>query len=161
VEFVLEVGNAISGLQRARTRERRIRHGFASYASDDRDEVLGRVQGMLKIAPTLDIFLDVLSPRSGEQWSARLQEEISRCDIFYLFWSTAASRSRHVDHEWRWALHERGLEFIDPVPLQSPDVVPPPAELATLHFNDWTLAFKRSRELSVSSQGQVDTAGQP
>jgi hypothetical protein len=36
---------------------------------------------------------------------------------------------------------QRGIEFIDPVPLVSPEVVPPPAELAAKHSNDWMLAF--------------------
>jgi hypothetical protein len=38
------------------------------------------------------------------------------------------------------------LEFIDPVPLVSPEQVPPPPELATKHFNDWILAFRSVRK---------------
>ncbi len=143
LEFVLEVGTKTTRVHRVKTRERRVRRGFASYASDDRDEVMGRIQGMLKIAPALDIFVDVLSLRSGERWEVRLEQEIAARDVLYLFWSSAASRSDWVDREWRWALQKRGLEFIDPVPLQPPSIVPPPAELASLHFNDWTLALKR------------------
>ncbi len=42
---------------------------------------------------------------------------------------------------------ERGLEFIDPVPLVSPDKVKPPPELAgQLHFNDWVLAYMGQRQ---------------
>lgn len=143
LEFVLEVGTRKTRIHRAKALERRVRSGFASYASDDRDEVMGRIQGMLKIAPALDIFVDALSLRSGEQWEQRLKQEIAARDVLYLFWSGAASRSEMVDREWRWALQNRGLEFIDPVPLQPPSLVPPPAELASLHFSDWTLAFKK------------------
>jgi hypothetical protein len=32
------------------------------------------------------------------------------------------------------------LDYISPVPLVSPSAVPPPQELASLHFNDWTLS---------------------
>ena len=143
LDFLIEVGARTTRIHRAKTLERRVRRGFASYASDDRDEVMGRIQGMLKIAPALDIFVDMLSLRSGELWKERLKQEIAARDVMYLFWSSAASRSEMVEWEWRWALHKRGLEFIDPVPLQPPSIVPPPAELASLHFSDWTLAFKR------------------
>ncbi len=34
--------------------------------------------------------------------------------------------------------------FIDPVPLISPRLAPPPDELASRHFNDWMLAFMGS-----------------
>jgi hypothetical protein len=119
------------------------RRAFASYASADRDEVLGRVQGMQKAAPQLDVFLDVLSLRSGQDWEQELWRVIPSKDIFYLFWSRNASQSEWVEKEWRCALEARGLEFIDPVPLVSPDVVPPPPELASRYFNDWILAFKR------------------
>jgi hypothetical protein len=50
-----------------------------------------------------------------------------------------------VEKEWRWALASRGIEFIDPVPLESPSDAPPPSELASLHFNDWVLAFTSGR----------------
>jgi HEAT repeat protein len=123
-------------------KETRIRSAFASYATEDRDEVLARLQGMLKVLPDLNVFLDVLALRSGEKWEQRIHEEISARDIFYLFWSLAASRSHWVEREWRTALAVRGLDYIDPVPLQPPTIAPPPAELAALHFNEWTLAFR-------------------
>jgi serine/threonine protein kinase len=122
------------------------RTAFASYASEDRDAVLARIQGIQKVAPKLEVFLDVLNLRSGEDWSKRLWKEIPSRDIFYLFWSESASRSNWVEKEWRCALKARGLDFIDPVPLVSPSKVPPPRELASRHFNDWVLAFMRGQQ---------------
>jgi hypothetical protein len=119
------------------------RTAFASYAADDRDAVLGRVQGISKVAPDLKIFLDVLSLRSGQNWEQELWRVIPASDIFYLFWSKHARKSKWVEREWRCALNERGMGFIDPVPLQSPKEAPPPRELRSLHFNDWMLAFQR------------------
>jgi hypothetical protein len=120
-----------------------IRKAFASYASPDRNEVLGRIQGMQKIAPDLKVFLDVVDLRSGEDWETKLWQVIPENDVFYLFWSAAAKASPWVEKEWRCALDRRGLGFIDPVPLVSPDEVQPPEELAKKHFNDWGLAYRR------------------
>ena len=97
---------------------------------------------MLSIVPDLDIFLDVLSLRSGDQWQERVEAEIAERDAFYLFWSAAARASTWVDREWRIALKTKGLDAIDPVPLQTPDKAPPPQELASLHFNQWTLQLR-------------------
>ena len=119
----------------------RHQRAFASYASEDRDQVLGRLQGMQKRTPSLEIFLDVLALRSGQNWEQELYHEISRSDVFYLFWSEFARESEWVDREWHCALERRGLDFIDPVPLVDPKIVPPPPELASKHFNDWVLAF--------------------
>jgi hypothetical protein len=124
--------------------QERYRTAFASYASKDRDEVLARVQGIQKAIPNLDIFLDVASLRSGEKWAERLLVEVTGRDVFYLFWSLNAKNSTWVEKEWRTALEVRGIDYIDPVPLVPPDEAPPPPELAThLHFNDWTLAYRR------------------
>ena len=123
--------------------ETRHRTAFASYASADEAAVLARVQGISKGQPDIDIFYAPQSLRSGETWKPRLQEEIERRDVFYLFWSKAARESVHVEWEWRHAIKVRGIDYIDPVPLVSPAEVPPPAELATLHFNDWMLARMR------------------
>jgi hypothetical protein len=105
--------------------------------------VLGRIQGIQKIAPKMDIFLDVMSLRSGQHWEEELLRVIPASDIFYLFWSEHAKKSKWVEMEWRCALRERGVGFIDPIPLQSPDESPPPPELSSLHFNDWALAYRR------------------
>lgn len=123
---------------------------FASYASEDRDEVLARVQGIGKVAPHLSIFMDVHSLRSGVSWEKELFQTIPTHDIFYLFWSDHAKDSPWVEREWRCALETKGLDFIDPVPLVSPERVPPPEELASRHFNDWVLAY-----MSASARKEV------
>ena len=125
LHFVLEVGRGVSSVTPLAVREVRCKCAFASYASEDRDEVLGRLQGILKVLPDLDLFLDVASLRSGERWEERLHQEIGRRDTLYLFWSHAASRSPWVEREWRTALALRGIGGIDPVPLVSPEDVPP------------------------------------
>ena len=113
-----------------------VRSAFASYASEDREEVLHRVQGMKSMLPEAEIFLDQLSLYAGQNWRSELEEHIRTKDRFFLFWSTAAARSVWVEREWRLALDLRGLQYIDPVPLEEPDRVPPPKELAALHFSD-------------------------
>jgi hypothetical protein len=97
---------------------------------------------MLKVFPDMDIFLDVASLRSGEDWQQRLEDEIVRRDVFYLFWSYAAAQSKWIDWEWRTALRTKGMDYIDPVPLEPPDKAPPPTELSKLHFNEWTLHYR-------------------
>jgi hypothetical protein len=143
LNFEIEVGLQQKDEADITTREQKIRTAFASYASDDRNKVLGRIQGMLKLLPELDIFLDVASLRSGENWEKRLENEIKIRDVFYLFWSSAASKSQWVEKEWRTALLTKGIDYIDPVPLEPPNMVPPPPELSSLHFNEWTLAYQK------------------
>lgn len=101
---------------------------------------------MLKVAPRLNVVVDVARLRSGENWQTRLKEEILSSDVLYLFWSKFAARSRWVKWEWRCALKERGIEFIDPVPLVPPDMARPPRQLTAKHFNDWVLAYMRGQE---------------
>lgn len=120
---------------------------FASYASEDREEVLHRIQGMKKVAPGLDVFLDVMSLRSGDQWLQKIENHVDTRDIFYLFWSQAASNSEWVDHEWRLALKKRGIHYISPVPLVEPQIAQPPTELSSLHFNDAYMAYAAAEKL--------------
>lgn len=114
---------------------------FASYASEDRDAVLARIQGMQKMRPDLDVFLDVARLRSNLDWKTQLQEAITQSDVLYLFWSAAAAQSHWVDWEWRYAWQQKGDPGVDPVPLISPRVVGPPQELSAKHFNEWMLAY--------------------
>jgi hypothetical protein len=145
IHFVLVVGAEEAPLREIEVSEERHRKAFASYASEDRRDVLARIQGILKAAPTLEVFLDVLSLRSGENWAEKLWMVVPSSDVFYLFWSEHARASPWVEREWRCALETRGIDFIDPVPLVDPDRVPPPAELASKYFNDWVLAFMAAR----------------
>ena len=139
---------ADEGAKAVATVQDRPRKAFASYSSADRDEVLARIQGMQIANPQLEVFLDVLSLRSGQNWDEELRKAIRSHDCFYLFWSRNARASKEVEREWRFALQERGRDFIEPVPLEAPDQAPPPSELCDKHFNDWTLAFKRGQTKS-------------
>ncbi len=141
MSFVLNVGSPSPRISEIPSQTRSYRRAFASYASQDRAEVLGRVQGMEAAYKGLDVFVDVIELRSGQNWERELREHISRSDVFYLFWCRHAMKSVWVEREWRLALEAKGHDFIDPVPLEAPTFAPAPAELAIMHFNDPLLAF--------------------
>ena len=102
---------------------------------------------MKAVAPKLDIFFDVKSLRAGQRWLPELEHNVRNREVLYLFWSEEAAESEWVEKEWRLALTEKGLDSINPVPLDEPDRVPPPAELAALHFNDAWLMFIKYQEM--------------
>jgi hypothetical protein len=141
MDFVLTVARVAGKPSRVPAALTRHRKAFASYASEDRDAVLARVQGMEKVAPWLKVFVDVVDLRSGATWDQELQRAIYESDVFYLFWCRHARASKWVEREWRCAYQNRGLDFIDPVPLEPPGSAPPPGELAAKHFNDPLLPF--------------------
>jgi len=118
---------------------------FVSYASQDRHRVATLIQGMKKARPDMDIFFDVESLRSREDWEQTLTTEIERRDILFLCWSTFARQSKWVETEWRYALRCKGLECIEPIPIDPPTVCPPPDELKNKHFNDRMLYIINSK----------------
>lgn len=109
---------------------------FVSYSSNDRDRVAAIVQGMKKARPDMDIFFDVETLRSGQLWKEALRTEIDKRGVFFLCWSRSASVSKWVDFEWRYALEKKGDESIEPIPIEPPEICPPPIELEQKHFND-------------------------
>jgi hypothetical protein len=120
-------------------RARRYSYAFLSYASPDRAEVLKRAQG-LKAGGT-NFFNDLLSLEPGERWEKRLYEEIDRCDVFYLFWSSHAKTSEWVMKETAHALARQassadGDPDIVPVIIEGPPTPTPPDSLKAIHFND-------------------------
>jgi len=163
VDFSLKIGTALNDEPRTALMQtaHRPRTAFASYASTDRLEVLRSVQGIRKGAPDLDIFLDVDKLRSGEDWQSKLYACIATSDIMYLFWSKSAAKSKWVKREWRFALSKKGVDFIDPFPLDSPQLAPPPKELGKLHFNDrylmFILAQRRIDSLTKLGDGDLET----
>jgi hypothetical protein len=125
----------------------RYRQAFISYASKDRPEVLKRVQ-MLNLTK-INFFQDLLTLEPGDEWAKKLYEYIDKSDVFFLFWSKAASESEWVKREIEYARKASedatpGPEIV-PVIIEGPPHVPPPAELSFLHFNDKFLYFINTR----------------
>lgn len=152
--FDLQVGDQAGAAPPAgdlRGRVERIARGFASYASDDRAEVLRRVQGMR--ATGVDVFVDVMGLRTGEDWEPALYRQIDLSDGLFLFWSRRARESKWVEREWRYALAKYGADFINPVALEDPRLVKPPGDLASKHFNDMVLAFIAVEDARRSGAG--------
>jgi hypothetical protein len=141
MSFVLRVGSKKFPSEAIPAKTLTHRSAFASYASVDRGEVLARVQGMEAAYKGLRVFVDVVDLRAAQYWESELPKRIDDADVFYLFWCRHAMASEWVGKEWHWALQSKGLDFIDPVPLEGPEYAPPPRELAAKHFNDPLLAF--------------------
>ena len=97
----------------------------------------------------MEVFVDALSLREGDNWEARLFQEVPSKDLFCLFWSKAASESPWVEKEWRCALGTRGIDYIHPVPLADPREVRPPQELVGKHFESptrWAIEYEKHRK---------------
>jgi hypothetical protein len=140
IAFTLEVSNSLDlshGVIRGDERKR-YRYAFLSHASGDRAEVLKRAQALTAVG--ISYFQDLASLSPGDKWEPRLFEEIDRCDLFLLFWSTHAARSDWVRKETEYALRRRGrtdgVPDIMPIILEGPPIAEPPESLKQIHFND-------------------------
>ena len=122
--------------QKIKIKHEDILTAFISYASQDRKKVATIVQGMQKARPDMDLFFDVESLRCGEDWEKTLFREIEKRDVFYLCWSQNAKNSEWVDKEWRYAYSQKGIDSIEPIPIDLPEECPPPHELSKKHWND-------------------------
>jgi hypothetical protein len=84
----------------------------------------------------MDYLRDVMTLKSGQNWSQELLDMIGRADVFQLFWSSTASMSAYVEQEWRFALElaaEKGPAFIRPVYWEK--IIPQvPQALSSIHF---------------------------
>ena len=125
---------------------RRYRKAFISYASQDRAEVIKRVQMLARLK--INYFQDVLNLEPGMRWQRELYRHIDNSDVFLLFWSRAAKQSEWVMREVNYALRQQSssaimLPEIIPVIIEGPPPVEPPPELAHLHFDDYLVYFIR------------------
>ena len=76
---------------------------------------------------------------------------IDECDLFCLFWSKAAKKSKWVKKEVQRALDRRGDKFDAPpeiigVPIEGPPMVKPPRNLASIHFDSKLLYYINPRD---------------
>ena len=119
-----------------------LRSAFVSYSSKDRALVAARMQGMMAVTDEkMDIFFDVESLHCGEDWEKRIRQEITSRSLFYLFWSRNAMVSEWVRRELDIALETKDIHDIVPIPLESPEVCPPPKELQGKHFFNRLLLY--------------------
>ena len=110
---------------------------FASYSHQD----VAIVEEFEQYFKTVgDRYLrDWIDLRAGEAWCERLEELIREADVFQLFWSTNAMRSRFVRQEWEYALalgrpyFVRPVYWEEPMPSDPAEKLPPEA-LLRLHF---------------------------
>jgi hypothetical protein len=108
---------------------------FISYASQDRAEVLKRVQVMSMMK--LNFFQDLLTLEPGDDWEKTIYQYLDRSDAVFLFWSSHAKRSEWVEKELRYVLSRKeGAPEIVPIIIEAPAPLPPPDYLKSLHFND-------------------------
>ncbi|MFX0032559.1 MAG: TIR domain-containing protein [Candidatus Hodarchaeota archaeon] len=141
IHFTLKVGDSVTQMVDSTQTIKEIKYYFASYSSQDQVEVLKRIQGFM-VRSGADVFVDCLSMNPGEKWEQKIYEKILESDTFLLFWSSAAKQSVWVKKEWTYALI-KGLNFIQPVPLEDPKTAPPPKELESLHFHDRYLIWMK------------------
>jgi len=112
---------------------------FASYAHED----FAIVEWYRDLCKDLEItmFVDKSGLQAGEPWEGTLLKQIRASDIFYLFWSRAARRSKYVTREWHAALdliHVKGETFLRPMFWESPMPIAP-SKLAPFHFRQISL----------------------
>jgi len=140
IHFFVQIGDATSPREIIPSRQERHTSAVACFAPEDRDAVDARIRSFERAAPGVEVCLETV------EFSTFL-DDISSRDALYLFWSERAAASTDVERQWRYALRLRGIDFIDPVPL---DDTPPPPELATLHDGDWK-AVPEVSELPASA----------
>jgi hypothetical protein len=106
---------------------------FVSYSHKD-SEVVDLCVATYE-ALGVDVLMDKLELRAGEEWRVALREMIETADVFQLYWSASAAASREVEGEWRHALtlSINRDRFIRPVYWEQPRPDAPP-ELNDLHF---------------------------
>jgi hypothetical protein len=156
IAFSLEVSNAVEfdDTDVRGDERKRYRYAFLSHASGDRTEVLKRAQALRAVG--INYFHDLASLRPGDKWEPRLFEEIDKCDLFLLFWSSLAARSEWVRKETEYALGRRGkthgIPDIMPIILEGPPIAKPPESLKEIHFNDSLLYLIAATEMSKTAR---------
>ena len=132
-----------------------IRSAFISYASSDRETVTMLIMGMKRVNPEMDLFFDVENISSGSYWETVLKKEILDRDVLFLCWSRNASASEWVEKEWRYAYEQKGIDAIEPLPLEPPENCPPPPELQQKHFNNILLYVTARRTAEQHREDEV------
>jgi hypothetical protein len=138
-------------------------HAFVSYCSKDRRRVLLGLQGLRRGWRRAGItdFIDLQDIQSGEHWREVIQKNLDKCDLFVLFWSSAAKCSEEVMKEINYALSRKGRSdenppAFEPFTIELPLPTPLPAGLESLHFGDDLLYIIKAQEALDAAQGRPE-----
>jgi hypothetical protein len=148
IEVAREAGQAVYGP--VGDEARHYHACFISYSSEDRAEMLKRVQALR--ATGLETFVDVIDLRPGDEWNPEIFKAIDGSDLFVLIWSGHARNSKWVLKEARYALKQykqRHCPDFRPIPVEGPPIAEVPRGLRTYHFNDETLYLIRACEVEA------------
>jgi hypothetical protein len=145
IYFTLHLGNKSKPVKELNSKIQLHRWAFIFYADEDINDVTMVIIGLQKGAPSIQVIFDKNFLRSGQNWWPTIKKAIPTVDIFNLFWSAYACKSKWVEEEWRYALKKRGLNFISPCPLVSPKNVPSPTELDSMQFDEHWRAYQQSK----------------
>ena len=74
---------------------------FISYSREDA-ELVGTLFDLLRSVGST--FLDKVSLAPGDHWQQKVDNVISSCSVFLLFWCHHAAASQAVEHEYRVGL---------------------------------------------------------
>jgi hypothetical protein len=127
------------------------RTAFASYASPDRVDVLERVSSIRR-STGMDVFVDVVDLRMGDQWNPALEKHILSSDRFLLFWSENAAKSEWVKWEREQAVKAKGEDVLELHLLRQTPIDLVPQELRKYHFND---IYIQARDAELLRQQQA------
>jgi hypothetical protein len=123
---------------------------FASYSSKDSGLVSLQLSALKRWDPGADVFMDCLDLTPNEDWKHELERVIPSKEAFLLFWSANARSSASVAWELDYARATKGVDWIRPMPIDDPEIAPPPGFLQHLQFRDKYLivrqAFLRHQE---------------
>lgn len=132
---------------------------FASYNHGDATIVEALVAAYQALGIYVYLDRQSLRGKGGQEWGVLLRQFIEDSDLFHLYWSAKAMKSKHVEDEWRHArslIGRKGETFIRGLTWEEPPPAPP-GELSHLHFEHLNLG--RFRGLAAPATPAAGVAG--
>lgn len=160
LRMALEIGDHADDRPPRRVHGEAARTAFASYAWEDRIDVLERVSSIRR-STGMEVFVDVVSLRVGDDWEKRLREQITASERFLLFWSELSAMSEWVEWEWQQALTEKGEDALELHLLRHTPIDSIPERLRKYHFNDVYLLARDAELHRRESAAPAPAAGAP
>ena len=114
-------------------------HIFISYAKEDTQQLTKQLAAELEQLPSITVWWDT-TIQPGDSWSAQIQDEIQRCDLFMVLLSPDVNRPRTTQKSGSFVLKEINYalnkgKVVLPIMAEATDL---PVQLADLQYIDLT-----------------------